>query len=307
MSNMNLNDISRLDFNLAITFLAVWQERSVSRAALKLSLSQSAVSAALSRLRRVANDPLFIRTHGGMEPTSRAVAMAGQIQQGIESIRQALTVEEAFDPKASNRHFSVGMSDDFEVAIGPALSAYLLKVAPNVSIVFRQTNRHIVESMLEARDIDIALSSGVPARNWLISKTVATSGYSTIFNNALCQVELPLSLDDFLALPHILISFSGREGIVDAGLKSIGRQRQIHTALTHFSSLPNYLATMRAVATLPSHTAAAFAKLGGLSLSDVPVDLGTYPVDILYRRDVEQDPAIRWLVDVIGDIFSERQ
>ncbi|MQB07207.1 hypothetical protein DXT91_24290 [Agrobacterium tumefaciens] len=64
---------------------------------------------------------------------------------------------------------------------------------------------------------------------------------------------------------------------------------------------------MRAVATLPSHTAAAFAKLGGLSLSDVPVDLGTYPVDILYRRDVAQDPAIQWLVEVISDISQSGQ
>ena len=66
MSNIKLSDINRLDFNLAITFLALWQERSVSRAALRLSLSQSAVSSALARLRDAANDPLFIRTHGGM-------------------------------------------------------------------------------------------------------------------------------------------------------------------------------------------------------------------------------------------------
>src|ERR1700750_1331589 len=120
MSDINFNDISRLDFNLAVTFLAIWQERSVSKAARRLSLSQSAVSAALARLRLAADDPLFLRSRSGMEPTHRAIAMAAQIGEGVELLRQALVVERGFDPANSARHFSIGMSDDFEVAIGPA-------------------------------------------------------------------------------------------------------------------------------------------------------------------------------------------
>ncbi len=76
VQKINLNDISRLDFNLAVTFIALWQERSVSKAAERLSLSQSAVSAALARLRAAAEDPLFVRSRGTMVPTPRAEAMA---------------------------------------------------------------------------------------------------------------------------------------------------------------------------------------------------------------------------------------
>jgi LysR family transcriptional activator of mexEF-oprN operon len=305
MTNINLVDISRLDFNLAITFLAIWQERSVSKAANKLSLSQSAVSAALSRLRNAANDPLFLRTRTGMEPTPRAVAMASQIAEGIELLRQALVVDQGFDPATSTRHFSIGMSDDFEVAIGPAIAAALLNVAPHISIVFRQSNRHMVADMLESREIDLAVAVGVPAKSGLVSDDIGRSGYATILNNDLCRLDLPLSLEEFLSVPHILVSFSGREGIVDPALKAIGRSRTIHTALTHFSSLPAYLMSMRVLASLPSHAARTLAANSGLAISPVPLDLGTYAVSVLRRRDVAEDPAIRWLVDIIRDAFAK--
>jgi DNA-binding transcriptional LysR family regulator len=305
MSNINLVDISRLDFNLAITFLAIWQEGSVSKAAVRLSLSQSAVSAALARLRQAADDPLFLRSRTGMQPTPRAVAMAEQIAGGIELLRQALVVDRGFDPATSARHFSLGMSDDFEVAIGPAISATLLHSAPRVSVVFRQANRHTAVEMLESREIDLAIAVGVPPRSGLISEDIGRSGYATILNNDLCRLALPLSLGDFLSLPHILISFSGREGIVDERLKAIGKTRVIHTALTHFSSLPAYLASMRVVASLPSHAARVLAKNSGLSLSPVPLDLGTYTVSVICRRDVAEDPAVRWLIGVICQAFDD--
>jgi LysR family transcriptional activator of mexEF-oprN operon len=304
MSNIKLSDIGRLDFNLAITFLAIWQERSVSRAALRLSLSQSAVSAALARLRDATNDPLFIRTKGGMEPTARAISMAGQIHEGVELLRRALVVEDQFDPARSERHFSLGMSDDFEVALGPAIAARLLANAPNISVVFRQANRHTVEQMLDAREIDLAIASGVPVRSWLVTEDLGRSGYASLLNNELCKLALPLSLEDFLSLPHILISFLGREGIVDAALKTIGRNRKIHTALTHFSSLPAYLGSMRVIASLPSHAARALSANTGLDLSPVPLDLGTYMVSMHHRRDVAEDPAIRWIKGVIHEAFE---
>jgi DNA-binding transcriptional LysR family regulator len=304
MSNIKLSDIGRLDFNLAVTFLAIWQERSVSRAATRLSLSQSAVSAALARLRNATNDPLFIRTKGGMEPTARAISMAGQIHQGIELLRQAMVVEDTFDPATSTRHFSLGMSDDFEVALGPGIAARLLASAPAVSVVFRQANRHTVEQMLEARDIDLAIASGVPPRSWMVTDDLGRSGYASLFNNRLCQLPLPLSLDDFLGVPHILISFLGREGIVDSALKTIGRSRTIHTALTHFSSLPAYLGSMRVIASLPSHAARTLADNSGLDMSPVPLDLGTYIVSMHHRRDVADDPALRWLKGIIREAFE---
>ncbi|MBF9235751.1 LysR substrate-binding domain-containing protein [Microvirga alba] len=301
MQKINLIDISRLDLNLAVTFLAIWQERSVSKAAVRLSLSQSAVSAALTRLREAAGDPLFVRMRGGMEPTPRAIDMANKMEDGVALIRGAFLLDRNFDPARSDRHFSFGMSDDFELAVGPTISRRLQAEAPGISIVFRQTNRHTVEQMLDAGEIDLAITSGAPQRSWLVQDHVSESGYACLLDPRRCKVSLPLSLEDYLALPHVLVSYSGRDGIVDTGLKSIGRMRRVHTALTHFSALPSFLMAMEAVATLPAHAAASLAIASSLEVSPVPIDLGRYPVSIVSRRASAADSGIEWMTRLVRE------
>lgn len=303
MQTINLADISRLDLNLAVTFLALWRERSVSRAAVRLSLSQSAVSSALARLRDVAGDPLFVRVGGAMEPTARARAMAEGIEQGIALLHGALRMPEVFDPAGSTRRFVLGLSDDFEIAIGPGLSCALQQQAPGVSVVLRQTNRHTVEAMLNAGEIEVAVTAGLPHRTSLDVEEIGRSGYSCLLDAARCGVDLPLSLDDFVDLPQILISFSGREGIVDTALRAVGRKRRIQTALTHFSGVAAYLGQMRAVATLPTHAACALARDHGLDLSPPPMAMGDYGVTTSCRRDLAADPGLVWFRRQVAQVL----
>jgi DNA-binding transcriptional LysR family regulator len=116
-------------------------------------------------------------------------------------------------------------------------------------------------------------------------------------------VDVPLSLDDFVDLPQILISFSGREGIVDTALRAVGRKRRIHTALTHFSGVAAYLGQMCAVATLPSHAAYALARDSGLDLSPPPMAMGDYAVTTSCRRDLAADPAIVWFRQQVAGVL----
>lgn len=299
MQKITLTNISRFDFNLAVTFLAIWQERSVSKAAQRLSLSQSAVSAALLRLREAADDPLFVRSRGGMQPTPRAVAMAADLESGLGLIHRAFADEDAFDPATSRQCFTLGMSDDFQVAVGPAIARRLARDAPHVSIIFRQTNRHTVEQAFETGEVDFAVVASPPARSWLESTDIGESGYACLFDAAACGGCLPLTLDAFLGLPHVLVSFSGREGAVDLALKKIGRTRRIQTALTHFSALPPFLRGMRAVSTIPSHAAVSLAAASGLSVCRAPVDLGRYPVSLVWKRESDNP----WLRGVIAESF----
>jgi LysR family transcriptional regulator, mexEF-oprN operon transcriptional activator len=304
MKTINLHDISRFDFNLLVAFLAIWEERSVSRAAVRLSLSQSAVSAALTRLRDAAGDPLFIRTRGGMQPTPRAMEMAERLEQGAGLIHGAFTASASFDPATSVQQFSLGMSDDFELAIGPVISQRLLAETPQVSVIFRQTNRYTMEAMLDARDIDIAVVARPNSRSWLAQEDIGESGYACLFDAALCGVNPPLPLADFLALPHVLVSFSGREGIVDQVLHGQGKSRRIHTALTHFSALPAFLKRIPAVSTLPRHAAAVLAESTGLALSPAPIALPRYPVSMVWRRDMASDPASHWMRRLVSDAMA---
>lgn len=299
IDEITMIDIPRLDFNLTTTFLALWEERSVSRAAKRLSLSQSAVSASLARLREAADDPLFVRTRGGMQPTLRAIAMAGPLQDGVALIHTAFSTVTAFDPATSRQHFSVGMSDDFQIAIGPLIARRLAAEAPRVSVTFRQTNRHRVEDLFEEGEIDFAVVAQPNVRSGLQQQEIGHSGYACLLDPVACNLMLPLTLEDYLTLPHLLVSFSGREGIVDHVLKNLGHSRRVQSALTHFSALPPFLVGTRAVATLPIHAAQSLAAVSNLTVCAAPIDLGEYSVSLLWQRTADNP----WIRQVITNAF----
>lgn len=299
MTQINVLDIKRLDLNLAIVFVAIWHERSVTKAAARLALSQAATSAALARLRQACGDALFVRVRDGMAPTARAVAMAERIEQSVADLWDVLTQQHAFDPSHATRRFSVGMSDDFELALGPHLTRLLRQASPGVTVMFRQTNRHTVESMLNDREIDLAVVSGAVKSAWIAQEQIGESGYACVIDKRAARLPLPLSLDDYLALPHLLVSFSGRTGIVDTALHAMKRKRHVYAALTHFSAVPAFLTNMRAVVTLPSHAAAALAGISRLSACAAPLDLGRYAVQLMWRRDSDGESAIEWMKERI--------
>lgn len=305
MQTITLVDIARFDFNLVVTFLALWEERSVSKAAQRLSLSQSAVSTALARLREAAGDPLFVRTQRGMQPTARAIAMAAPLGNGAELIRRAFMPVAPFDPMSSHQHFSIGMSDDFQIAIGPILSRRLAIEAPGVSVTFRQSNRHMVTSLFEAGEIDFAMVAGASVRSGLAREDIGQSGYACLIDARHCGVALPLSLEDYLSLPHVLVSFSGREGIVDDALRTLSLKRRVQSALTHFSALPAFLIGHRAVATLPAHAARQIAAFSGLSVCPPPVALGRYNVSLLWQRTQDNPWMRRMMIDAFETALSE--
>lgn len=294
-------DMSRLDFNLVTTFLALWEERSVSKAARRLSLSQSAVSASLARLREAADDPLFVRTRHGMEPTQRAIIMAEPLRNGAGLIQAAFSTMTAFDPATSRQHFSLGMSDDFQIAIGPRIAKRLATEAPNVSVTFRQANRHKVEALFDAGEIDFAVIAQPAVHASIQQQEIGKSGYACLLDPVSCGVGLPLTLEDYLIIPHILVSFSGREGIVDHALKTIGCTRQAPSALTHFSALPPFLTGTKAIATLPLHAAKSLAAISNLIVCAAPINLGEYSVSLLWQRTKDN----LWLRRVISDAFRE--
>ncbi|KAA0082936.1 LysR family transcriptional regulator [Trinickia soli] len=299
MTKINVLDIKRLDLNLAVVFVAIWQERSVTKAAARLALSQAATSAALARLREACGDALFVRVRDGMAPTARAAAMAERLEESVADLWEVLTQQHAFDPSTATRRFSVGMSDDFELALGPHLTRLVRHEGAGISIAFRQTNRHTVESMLNDREIELAVVSGAVKSAWIAQEQIGQSGYACVIDKRAVRLPLPLSLDDYLALPHLLVSFSGRTGIVDTALHAMKRTRHVYAALTHFSAVPAFLTNARAVVTLPSHAAAALAGMSRLSACAAPLELGRYPVQLLWRRDSDGESAVEWMKERI--------
>lgn len=300
---IGLNDIARLDLNLATSFLAIWEERSVSRAALRLNLSQSALSGSLARLRAITEDPLFVRSRMGMEPTPRAIAMAPVLSAALDRMSEALTPLTPFVPEGVARALVVGMSDDFMLACGPALVRRLLAEAPQASVIFRQCNSQTAAAMLESREIDMAMIAGGKGRGQAIRyQAIGQSSY-------LCLADpiahaAPPTLEDYIALPHVLVSYSGRSGLIDEALQALGRKRRVITALTQFAALPPFLQGSGWIATLPTHAALALARSTGLATFAPPLALDPYEVTLCWRRDGDADPVSQWLRGLMADVWQ---
>jgi len=303
MNNMNITDI---DLNLLKVFEALHDEVSASRAALRLGVTQSAVSAALRRLRDVYGDPLFVRTGRGLAPTLRANQLKPLISEALNKCRQSLTL---LDPLASDytgRAVTVGLSDDFEIAYGRRLIDEVRMRAPRLRLIFRQTHSQIVANALMERSIDLAITAGGFNERMLSRKVLAEGDYRCLVDaGSLAPRQETLSVDEFVEREQILVSSGGFIGIVDEALATLGLTRQVSASTTHFAALPYLLRGTRAVATIPSHAAAAIAQATGLALLPCPLALPRYPIELGWRTVAQVDTAALRVWEAIDACFTK--
>lgn len=168
-------NIATVDLNLLKVFEALHEESSASRAALRLGVTQSAVSAALRRLRELYGDQLFVRTGRGLSPSLRANQLKPVVSDALNKCRQSLAM---VDPAANHyegRSVTVGLSDDFEIAYGRRLIEEIAQRAPKLRLIFRQTHSQIVAHALLDRSIDLAITAGGFAER-LLSRQVLGEG-----------------------------------------------------------------------------------------------------------------------------------
>ncbi len=221
---MNRNDLRRVDLNLLIVFETLMHERSVTRAAEKLFLGQPAISAALSRLRTLFDDPLFVRTGRSMEPTARAQEIFAHLSPALDSISTAMSRASEFDPATSTAVFRIGLSDDVEFGLLPPLLRRLRAEAPGIVLVVRRANYLLMPNLLASGEISVGVSytDELPAN--AKRKTVRRSKPKILRADS---APGQLTLDDYCARPHALVSFAGDlSGFVDEELEKFGRKRK---------------------------------------------------------------------------------
>ncbi|MGY3206160.1 LysR family transcriptional regulator [Streptomyces sp. TE5632] len=293
-------EFRKADLNLLVVFSALMRERSVTRAAAALHLSQSATSAALGRLRGLFDDELFTRTGGGVEPTPRAVELARRIEPALGLIHGVVTDRDRFDPRTARRVFTLGMSDDLEAALMPRLLAATAGLR-GVRLAVRQANRNTVTGMIDRGEIDLGVSAAPAHGADHRSHDLFDSGYTCLFDHRLLPLGTPLTLDDYLAHPHLLISYDGRRGIVDDILEARGLERRVIASTTHFAGAALHLPALPALATLPTHAATVYAEALGLTTSPPPLPMPTYTVSSIWHGTLTDDPAHLWLRRLVGD------
>ena len=301
---MNPVNIEALDLNLLKVFEALYEEGGASRAAVRLGLTQSAVSAAVGRLRAVYGDRLFDRAGRGMAPTARAHELKPVVSEALNQCRKSLSMMASGGTPFHGRTISLGLSDDYEVATGRSLVDQLRKTAPGVRLLLRQTNSQQAADMLTSRAVDIVIAAGGFASRAVTRQTLGVGTYSCVVQAGARSSRNKLTLDDYVRRKHVLISSGGYVGIVDEALNAMGLDRHVEVSTTHFAAVPFLLSGENAIATLPTHAAHALAKLGSLQVVHCPLSLPSYAIELGWRQDVLRDPAVAAVKEAILTVFA---
>jgi DNA-binding transcriptional LysR family regulator len=201
--------LARLDLNLLVALDALLTERSVTRAAGRIGISQSAMSHALARLRTTFSDELLTRGPDGMRPTPRALALIAPVQAALSQIQEITAPPDAFDPATADITFTLGIPDSTEVLLMPTLIAHLQAVAPGVKLLLHTVDRHRILDDLDSGRVDLGIGVFEQGQTHHKRRILNKESYLCIFNADLVGVTAPISLDDYVRLPHLLTSLVG--------------------------------------------------------------------------------------------------
>ncbi|MDH1105506.1 LysR substrate-binding domain-containing protein [Pseudomonas otitidis] len=299
---MNRNDLRRVDMNLLVIFEALMLEPNLTRVGEKLFLSQSTVSAALARLRDLFDDPLLIRSGRGMVPTSRAQEIFVELRPAMDVISAAVSRAKSFDPATSTNVFRLGLSDDAEFGLFPALLNALQEEAPNIVVVVRRANFLLMPALLASGEITVGVSytTDLPAN--AKRRKLRDIGVKVLRGD---DRPGPLTLDDYCARRHVMVSFSGDlSGNIDQDLARIGRSRQVVLAVPQFGSLRALLRGTEMIATVPDYAACTLVDDGSLRADDAPFEVDKAELSMVWSGAHDNDPAERWLRERIHQFMS---
>jgi DNA-binding transcriptional LysR family regulator len=294
---MHVPHMASLDLNLALVLHALLAERSVSRAAKRLGLSQSATSHALARLRSSLEDPLFLRVPHGIVPTPRAEALAEPLAAGLALLEQSLVAPPRFEPKTHARRFRIAATDYVEFLLLPRFLGALASEAPGVDVWVRPYSDEALSALARG---DVELVIGV------VGPEAANAGLQQnqlISERLVCVVRQGhpltrgrLTLARFAAAKHVLIAPRGRPGgPVDDALAARGLTRHIAVTVPHFLAAPHIIAETDLVMTMAERIAASFASVLPLKLLELPFDLPAVRGSMLWHERHTSDPAHTWL------------
>jgi LysR family transcriptional activator of mexEF-oprN operon len=301
------NDFRHFDLNLLLTFRALFEERSVTRAAQRLFLGQPAVSGALKRLREAFGDELFVRTSRGIAPTARALELARQIEPFLQTLHQVLTQPPVFDPASAQRVFRIGLSDSLEVLITPEIMDRLSTRAPNVKLIARPTDSTRASAMLDDGEIELAVGVFPECVQWQRQRALFEWRFVSVFNPRLVKTRRKrLSMEEFLRYRHVLTSFSaGLHGFVDERLEMEGLKRNVVFSSASFATSPFIVRRTPAIATVPDFIGRVWRDALGLAMSPLPFDVPAYEVSLMWSAARDQDPGLAWLADIFAEAFQQ--
>ena len=286
--------LDNFDLNLLIAFDVLVEERSVTRAARRLNLTQSATSAALKRLREAMQDEILVQHGKKMIPTSHALRLAPQVSAAIAQLRSLISASSAFDPHTSTRRFKIEASDYITTVLLVPLLALLSREAPGLRLDLSLPTEGSGER-LNNGEIDLLLTpeNFMPPdhpRELLFEERHVVLGWS---GNPVMQ--RPLTEAAFFASGHVAVRISGRDTFIESALRRFGDRRRIEVTAPSFIQAPWLLPGTRRLALMHQRLARLVAPALSLSIAEPPVELPVMREMMQYHSTRANDAGLIWL------------
>lgn len=296
----------RYDLNLLPIFVALMEERSVTRAAERMRMTQPALSNALSRLRLMLQDQLFVRERYGIQPTPIALELAPLIAAALAQLDDAVLGQQAFDPAQAERLFTIAPNGYVEFVLVPAIVARLQKVAPGIKLRLKPYGNDLVETGVVSGTTALVLGRIVDPPDNLVVQHLMDEGLACAVRADHPDVGDAMTREQFETMKHVNIVPPGR---MRAGLfQALAQQqlkRDVAISVTNFFAVAEMVAVTDYCATLPSLICKRLMHDPRLKILAAPVDLGRFPVEIAWHVRYRHDPAHHWLRTLIGDVAMQ--
>tara|TARA_E500000331_G_scaffold167891_1_gene162355 strand:+ start:4033 stop:4941 length:909 start_codon:yes stop_codon:yes gene_type:complete len=299
---MNLKET---DLNLFIAFDVIYTEKNLTKAGQVLGITQPAVSNALSRLRELFGDDLFIRTSKGMIPTPVANQIIKDVRSALSLIQNTISETEKFDPATAEMTFKISIGDSSEYRLLPLLVKELAEVAPKIKVETYLTPRKDAPRELSSGTIDFSIDPPVHSDPHLKHEKIYEEDYVMIVrkDHPILQ-KSEISLEDYLNLSHINIS-NRKTGLghVDMTLYRMGLSRDISLRAQHFLVAP-YIVEQSDLAIT---TTKGFAVDRDLAWRELPFEVDPLVLHLYWHEAHDSDPSSKWMKELMLNTYGKLQ
>lgn len=305
---MFFEKLSKVDLNLLLTLHLLLEEKSVTRAAQRLCLSQSAVSKNLAKLREQFNDPLFTRTAYGLQSTAKARNLQVQLQTLLSHL-ESITESATFDPQHSHYRFRAGLVESTYPLLLPHFMSYILNEAPNVMLDTHSWDAHTLKK-LQSGEMDIGITGKdldpkyanitMPTPTDIRSKEIYRDSQMCLVRKGHPALNQEWTLDTYLQQRHVQVRCDGKDQwLLDYKLADKGLERSIGIIVPDFNSAASLCTHTDLVFTAPSHFIKLIAKQLNLVVLPLPTELPQMAYTLFWHKQKDNDAANCWLRNII--------
>jgi LysR family transcriptional activator of mexEF-oprN operon len=300
---MNAVHARDLDLNLLPVLVALADTGSVTAAAARLYLTQSAISAALGRLKTAVGEPLVIRHGRGVVLTERGARLVSEARPHLEAIVQATLLPARFDPKTTDRTLRLGLADIADEWLLPPLLRLLENQAPHMRLICSPIQFRTVNDALATRRIDLAVTVADELPRSVARRSLVQSRFVCLFDPRFVRLGARPSEGAYLEQDHVVVSYNNDlRGVIE---ERFGRERRVRCSVASFGSVGAIVDGGRLVATLPIVVAMQILRVRPqLAIAEIPFAHGPGSIDLLWPSALEVDPACRFVRSAIVEIAS---